>query len=681
MPQFSTEKLRNVVLISHSGAGKTMLSEAMLHVAGVTTRLGSVEEGTTVSDFEPEEGRRQGSVQTSVLTCPWRDNKLNLLDTPGYADFRGEVISALRVADAAVVIVACPSGVEVGTTQMWKMADERKLPRVVYLSKMDRENADFDRAMESITEQFGRECVPVQIPVGSAADFSGVVNLLDPKSQAPDDLAEQVEAARERLIEAGAEADDDLANKYLEGEEITQAEMVAGLKRGIAEGVIIPIMVGDSTSDIGVRELLDAIVDFLPCPADVGPAVATAADGETSLPPNSDGPLAALVFKTTADPFVGKLSFFRVYSGTFSSDSQLWNANTSDAERIGQVFTVNGKDQEPISELATGDIGATSKLNSVLTGHTLCIRDNQMTLEGLVFSPPVHLMAVFPKSQADVDKMSNSLARIVEEDPSLTVTREPNTLEVLLGGLGDTHVEIAVEKMKRKFGSEMVLETPKVPYKETVAGTAKVEYRHKKQSGGHGQYGHVWLEIEPLARGSGFQFAQKVVGGSVPREYIPSVEKGVAKAMNDGAIAGYPIVDVKATLVDGSFHAVDSSGICFEIAGSAALTIGVQKANPVLLEPIMQLQVSVPDTFAGDIIGDLNSKRGRIQGMIPQGDGTTLVDAEAPQAELLRYATDLRSITQGQATFSMQFDHYEQVPGQLVDRVIQESKEREMARA
>ena len=681
MPRYSTDKLRNVVLISHSGAGKTILSEAMLHTAGATTRLGSVEDGTTVSDFEPEEERRQGSVQTAILTCPWRDSKINILDTPGYADFRGEVISAVRVADAAVIVVACPYGVEVGTAQMWKMADQRKLPRVIYISKMDRENADFDRALESLTERFGRGCVPVQVPIGSESGFSGIVNLLDPKSEAPDGMAGQVEAARERLIEAVAEADDDLANKYLEGEEITQAEMVAGLKQGIAAGLITPVMVGSSTSEIGAREMLDAIVDFLPSPADVGPVPATAADGETSLAPSNDGPLAALVFKTAADPFVGKLSYFRVYSGNFTSDSQLWDANTDEAERIGQVFVVNGKEQEAVSDLATGDIGATPKLNSVLTGHTLCTRENQMTLEGLVFPPPVYQMAVFPKSQSDVDKMSTSLARIVEEDPSLTVTREPNTLEVLVGGLGDTHVEIAIEKMKRKFGSEMVLELPKVPYKETVSGTAKVEYRHKKQSGGHGQYGHVWLEIEPLERGSGFKFEQKVVGGSVPREYIPSVEKGVAKAMNDGAIAGYPIVDVKATLFDGSFHTVDSSGICFEIAGSAALTRGVQLANPVLLEPVMQAQITVPDEFAGDIIGDLNAKRGRIQGMTPQGDGTTLVEAEVPQGELLRYATDLRSMTQGQGTFTLQFDHYEQMPAHLVDKVIQDTKERELARA
>jgi elongation factor G len=673
--------LRNVVLISHSGAGKTILSEAMLHTAGVTTRLGSVEEGTTISDFEPEEERRHGSVQTSVITCPWRDNKINLLDTPGYADFRGEVISAIQVADAAIIVVACPYGIEVGTSQMWKMANEKGLPRLVYISKMDRENADFDLVMDSITERFGRQCVPIQLPIGAESDFSGIVNLLDSATEAPDDMADMVDAARERLLEAVAEADDELANKYLEGEEISQAELISGLRQGIAAGLIVPVMIGATTSQIGTSDVLDAIVDFLPSPEDVGPVVAMSEDGETSLPPKNDGPLAALVFKTAADLFVGKLSYFRVYSGNLASDSQLINANTSGAERIGQVFVINGKEQEAVTDLATGDIGATPKLNSVLTGHTLCTKENQMTLGGPEFSLPLFQMAIFPKSQADVDKMTSSLARIVEEDPSLSVTREPNTLEVLLGGLGHTHVEIAVEKMKRKFGSEMVLELPKMAYKETVAGTAKVEYRHKKQSGGHGQYGHVKLEIEPLERGAGFEFAQTVVGGSVPREYIPSVEKGVARAMEDGAIAGYPIVDVKATLFDGSFHTVDSSGICFEIAGSHALVLGVQQASPVLLEPVMRVQITLPDEFAGDIIGDLNAKRGRIQGMMPQGDGETLVEAEVPQAELLRYATDLRSMTQGQGIFTMEFDHYEQVPDHLVEGIIQDSKEREMSRA
>lgn len=682
MPTFSTDKLRNVVLLSHGGAGKTILAEAMLHSAGLTTRFGRVEDGTTVSDFEPEEIRRQSSAQTAILACPWRDHKINIIDTPGYADFRGEVISAARVADAAVVVISCVAGVEVGSVQMWDLANERSLPRIIYISKIDRENADFQRAMDAVTDRFGRECVAVQLPIGAESDFSGVVNLLDPNADIPAELADEVEQARERLIEAVAEADDDLATKYLEGEEITQAELIAGLKRGIADGMIIPVLVGASTSQIGTPEMLDAIVDFLPSPADVGAASAEQVDGgDVSLEPDSEGPLAALIFKTSADPFVGKLSYFRVYSGAFKSDSQLWNANAAQAERIGQVFIARGKEQTAVPELACGDIGATPKLTSALTGHTICARDNRLMLDGMEFPNPVYQMAVFPKSQADVDKMTSSLARIVEEDPSLMVTRQPDTLEVLLGGLGDTHVDIAVEKMKNKFGAEMALQIPKVAYKETIAGRTRVEYRHKKQSGGHGQFGHVWLELEPLPRGAGFEFAETVVGGNVPREYIPSVEKGVAKAMSDGAIAGYPIVDVKATLFDGSYHTVDSSGICFEIAGSQALTKGVQQASPTLLEPIMRVQITVPDDFTGDIIGDMNSKRGRIQGMIPQGNNMTLIEGETPQSEMLRYATDLRSMTQGRGAFTIEFDHYEEVPQHLVERIIQQIKEREEARA
>ena len=681
MPKFSTDKLRNIVLLSHGGAGKTILAEAMLHTAGHTTRLGRVEDGTTVSDFEPEEIRRQSSSQMAVLACPWRDSKINILDTPGYADFRGEVISASRVADSAIILVSAAAGVEVGTNQMWQLADERSLPRIIFISKMDRENADFDRIMGEITERFGRECVPVQIPIGAESAFSGVVDLLDPDAEVPDDIADAVEEARERVIEAVAEADDALADKYLEGEEITQSEMISGLKQGIADGMIIPVLVGASPPEIGTSELLDAIVDFLPSPADVGNVDADTADGLVSLSPDSSGPLAALVFKTSADPFVGKLSYFRVYSGTFGSDSQLWNVNEGQQERVGQVFEVRGKEQTAVPDLASGDIGATPKLNSVLTGHTLCMRDNQFTLGGMEFPSPVYLMAVFPKSQADVDKMTSSLSRITEEDPSLTVTREPNTLEVLLGGLGDTHVDLAVEKMKNKFGAEMILQIPKVAYKETISGRTRVEYRHKKQSGGHGQFGHVWLELEPLPRGGGFEFAETVVGGNVPREYIPSVEKGVAKAMTGGAIAGYPIVDIKATLFDGSYHTVDSSGICFEIAGGQALTKGVQMAAPTLLEPIMRVQITVPDEYTGDIIGDMNSKRGRIHGMSPMGNGTTMIEGETPQAEMLRYATELRSMTQGQGGFTIEFDHYEEVPAHLVDRLVQQLREQEEARA
>ena len=679
MPQTSSESLRNIVLLSHSGAGKTILSEAILHAAGVTSRMGSIEDGTTTSDYEPEEARRESSVQTSVIRCSWNGSVLNLIDTPGYADFRGEVVSGVRVADGAVIVVSCPAGIEVGTKQMWRLADERRLPRMVFLSKMDRENTDFERVMDSLSAELGRHCVAINLPVGSEAEFKGVVDLLDEKADMPEALQEQVQAARERLIEAVAEADDDLATKYLEGEPLAADELTQGLKRGVVSGAIVPVLAGNSLAGAGVKELVDAMVSYMPSPLEAPPA--TTEGGETSLTCDPDGPLAALVFKTSADPFVGKLSYFRVYSGTFKSDSQVWNATKREAERVGQVFELQGKSQEGVPALLSGDIGAVAKLSSTLSGDTLSDREAAVTLPGIEFPKPVYQMAVYPKSKADVDKMTASLARIAEEDPSLIVDREPDTLEVILSGLGDTHVDVAVEKMKRKFGVEMLLELPKVPYKETIGAPTRVEYKHKKQSGGHGQYGHVWLELEPLPRGEGFEFAQKVVGGSVPREYIPSVEKGIQKKLPDGGgVAGYPIIDLKATLVDGSYHTVDSSGICFEIAGSQALTKGVQQASPVLLEPIMEAQITVPESFTGDVIGDLNSKRGRIQGMLPQGDGTTLIEAEVPRGEMLRYATELRSLTQGQGSYSIQFDHYEEVPQHLVPRLVESMKEREEAR-
>ena len=682
MSNITSDLLRNIVLLSHGGAGKTVLSEAMIHAAGASSRMGTIEDGTTVSDYEPEETRRQTSIQTSILPCPWREHKINVIDTPGYADFRGEAVSGIRVADGAVILVAAPSGPEVGTRQMWQWAEELKLPRMIFISKMDRDNADYRRVMASLSESFGRHCIPINVPIGAEADFSGIVNLLETDGQVPEAVQDQVDAARERLAEAVGETDDDLATKYLEGEPLTREELAKGLRQGVAAGTIVPVLAGAPTSGVGAKELMDAIVDYMPSPADVEPTAGKegSSQQEVSLPCDSGGPLAALVFKTSADPFVGKLSYFRVYSGTFKSDSQVWNANKGGAERAGQLYEVRGKAQEGVPERVAGDIGAVAKLSSVLTGHTMCAKERPLILSGMEFPIPVYHMAVYPKSKADVDKMISSLARISEEDPGLAVTREPDTLEVLLGGLGDTHVEVAVEKMKQKFGVDLRLEVPKVPYKETISVATKVEYKHKKQSGGHGQYAHVWLELEPRPRGEGFEFAGAVVGGVVPREYIPSVGKGVEKALGDGVVAGFPVVDLKVTLVDGSYHSVDSSGISFEIAGGHALIKGIQQANPVLLEPIMSVQITVPDAFAGDVIGDLNGKRGRIQGMIPQGDGTTSIDAEVPQAEMLRYATELRSQTQGLGSFSMEFHRYEEVPQHMVQRVVESMKQREEAR-
>ena len=686
MPNFPTERIRNIVLLSHSGAGKTILAEAMLHAAKVTNRLGRVEDGTTASDFEPEERKRGGSVSAAVMNVPWNGAKINVIDTPGYADYRGEVVSGVRVADTAVIVVAAQAGVEVGTSQMWNLAERRSLPRVIYISKMDRENADFDGVVANLQERFGRHLVPVCLPVGAESAFSGVVSLLDPNADVPAQVADSVEEARERLVEAVAEIDDDLATKYLEGEEITHDEMIDGVKSGLIEGALIPILAGSPLKEAGVSEFMDFVAEYLPSPAESPPAEARApgSDEWSALDCDASAPAAALVFKTAADPFVGKISYFRVYGGSVTADSQMLNAARGETERVAQVFEIRGRQQDAVPALAAGDIGAVAKLNSVLTGDTLSARDKPAILRGIDFPAPVYRMAVYPKSKSDVDKMTSSLARIVEEDPSLIVTREPNTNEMLMGGLGDTHLDVALEKMKRKFGVEMILDTPRVPYMETISRRARVEYRHKKQTGGHGQFGHVWIEVEPLPRGSGFEFSDTIVGGVVPREYIPSVEKGVRGALSDGVVAGYPVVDMKATLVDGSFHTVDSSGVSFEIAGSHAATKGLQQANPVLLEPIMKVEITVPDDFTGDIIGDLNGRRGRIQGMIPNGDGTTSVQVEAPQSEMLTYATELRSQTQGQGVFTMDFDHFEEVPSHLVDRVVRitnELKERAESRA
>ena len=678
MATYDTDHLRNVVLLSHSGAGKTILSEAALLATKATTRLGRVEDETTTSDYEPEEHKRQNSIQTSVLPVIHKDFKINLLDSPGYADYRGEVVSALRAADAALVLVSAPAGVEVGTIQMWQMAED--LPKLIVVSKLDRENSEFDRVMEALVEAFGRECVPVQIPIGSEADFSGVVNLLDPKADVPADLADEAEEARERIIEAAAESDEELADKYLEGEELTQDEILAGLKVGMSEGTFIPVVATSGLNGVGVVELLDTIVGLLPSPADRPAHTAQKGEEDIELSPDSSGPLAAQVFKTSADPFVGKLSYFKVFSGTLKSDTQVWNASRNESERTGTAYTIRGKDQEAVEELAAGDIGALAKLNSALTGDTLSDRADPITLPALEFPPPVFSMAAFPKSKADVDKLTNAISRMVEEDPSLSVSREPNTAELLLGGLGDVQVDVAVEKMKRKFGVEILLMTPKVPYKETISRQSNAHYRHKKQTGGRGQFAEVYLEVEPLPRGSGFEFGERVVGGAVPREYIPSVQKGCVKALDSGVIGGFPVVDVKATLYDGSFHDTDSSGVSFEIAGNNALSDGIEQASPQLLEPIMYAQILVPDGDTGDVMGDLNSKRARILGMNPEGNGFTTIEVEAPQAEMMRYATDLRSQTQGRGTFTMRFDRYQEVPVHLVERAVEQQKELEEAR-
>ncbi len=674
MPKIDAGNLRNVALLSHSGAGKTSLCESLLFNTKAVTRIGRVEDGNTVSDYEPEEVKRGGSIQTTLISCSWDQYKANFLDTPGYDDFFGEVVSALRVVESATILLPAPSGVDVGTERSWNRCAAQGLPRLLLVNKMDRENASFSRTVADIQGSFGSHCVPFQIPLGEAQDFKGVLSVVHPPSDIPAEVADEFEAARERLIEAVAETDDDLADKYLEGEELTDAEIVAGAQAAIRSGALVPILASSATQNIGVAEYLNTLREFFPSPEEgLRPTLRDATGQEAEFEVNPAGPLAAFVFKTTADPFVGKLSLFRVYRGTINSNSEVWNSARNQAERIGQLYLPRGKSQENISEVVAGDIGAIGKLAATVTGDTLCVRDQQVSFAPIEFPRGYYSVAVTPATKADLDKMSISLARIVEEDPSLRYSRDADTGDSLLTGLGDAQIEVAIDRIRRKFGAELVLRLPRVAYKETITRVTNTEYRHKKQSGGHGQYGHVLLRLEPMERDNGFAFGSEIVGGRVPREYIPAVEKGVVKSMEEGILAGFPVVDLKTVIYDGSYHDVDSSGMSFEIAGSQAFKKGMAAANPILLEPIVKLTVNVPDTYTGEIMSDLNGKRGRILGMTP-GEGYTVVEAEAPLSEVQRYAQDMRSLTQGRGSYRLEFDHYEPVPSNLEQRVIAEAK-------
>ena len=672
MQDYRAENIRNVVLLSHTGAGKTSLAEASLYNCGAITRLGRVDDGNTTSDYDPDEIRRQSSINLSVLPLEWKGSKVNIIDTPGYADFVAEVRAALRVADAAVIVICAASGVEVGTEQVWSYSDEVGLPRLIFVNKIDREHADFHKTVAQIQANFGRKCIPVQLPIGSQDSFAGAVDLLTRTSSPPEG---EIESFSERLVEAVAETDDDLATKYLEGEELSEGELRGGLRAGVISGTIVPILVGTALDNKGISELLDAIGQYLPSPKDRGKIIARDpnTEQEVAIEPEEEGPLSAFVFKTSADPYVGKLNYFRVYSGTLRSDSTVWNASKGRAERIGQLYTIRGKAQEPTAQVSAGDIGAVAKLAETGTGDTLCTQARLLAFDPISFPIPSLSVAVHPKTKADVDKLGTALSRLGEEDPSLSVRREPDTGETILCGLGEAHLEVAVERMRRKLGVDADLELPKIPYKETITTTTRAEYKHKKQTGGHGQYGHVFLELEPLSRGTGYEFADRVVGGAVPKNYIPSVEKGVHEALHEGVVAGYPVVDVKVTVYDGSYHPVDSSDISFKIAGAHALRRGVSQGEPVLLEPIMSVRITVPDDFTGDVIGDLNGKRARILGMSPQ-NGANLVEAQVPLSEMLRYATELRSMTQARGSFVMGFSHYEEVPAHITQRIIAESK-------
>ena len=683
MQTYSTPDIRNIVLLGHNGDGKTTLAERLLFRSGALSRMGKIEDGTTASDYEPEEERRGGSVNLSVLPVEWAGKKINILDTPGYMDFLGEMLSGLLVADAAVIVADASTALQVGTDMAWSRASDRGLARLLVLAKMDRENADYDTMFATARERYGNGCAPVLVPIGAGDSFRGVVDVLNRKAyledgtetDVSDDMGVDVEAYREQVIEAVAEADDDLATKYLEGEDITDEELMAALRAGVKSCEVFPVLASSGQAGAGTDALLNVLAELTPSPADVpAPTSQTSSGEEATVTADPDGPLAALIFKTTADQFVGKLSYFRVQSGAMNTNSHVWNTAQNQQERIAQIVVPIGKDHENVETLAPGDIGAVAKLGVSRTGETLSTREAGLSLPGIQFPEPIFSVAVEAKTKADQDKMGPALGRLLEEDPSLTMTRESDTHQVILSGLGDSHIDVAVQKLQRKFGVEVEVGTPKVPYRETIRISTRAEYKHKKQTGGHGQYGHVVLQLEPLDRGVGFEFGQKVVGGSVPKNFIPAVEKGIRESLPEGAVAHFPIVDVRAVLVDGSFHAVDSSEMAFKIAASTALKQGIQQAQPVLLEPVMTLEVVTPEDFTGDVIGNLNSRRAHVQGMTTENEVTT-VQAEAPMSEMLRYSTELRSMTQGRASYTMRFSHYDEVPQHLAQKIIDGSAE------
>lgn len=687
MQQFGLENIRNIALLSHAGAGKTSLAEAILFATGTVNRLGKVDEGTTVSDYDPIEAKHRISINLSVVPCVWKSTKFNILDAPGYSDFIAEMKAAVRVSDGAIIVVCAASSVEVGTEQTWGYCDEAGLPRLVVVNKMDRENADFNGVVEDLQKKFGARCVPIQLPIGAHTTFQGVIDLLSRKSftgssakegEVPADLLDQVEALRGKLVEAIAEVDDSLLEKFLGGEELSMDELTGGLRRAVLAGKIVPVLAASALHNVGTGLVLNAVSAYLPFPKERSVSVIGNSGQTETIQPSETVPLAALVFKTTADPYVGKLTYFRVYSGVFESNSQVWNATRGEAERIGQLYLVRGKTEEPVTQVRAGDIGAVAKLATTNTGDTLCTKDKPLRLPPIVFPQPTFSEAVYPKTKADLDKLGAALARLVEEDPTLRMHRDHDTSETILSAMGETQLDVAAERMSRKFGVGVELKTPKVPYKETITTSTRAEYKHKKQTGGHGQYGHVMLELEPLPRNSGVVFETKVVGGKIPHNFIPAVEKGVHEAVQEGVLAHYPVTDVKIAVYDGSFHPVDSSEICFKIAGAGAVKKGLAEARPMILEPIVDLTVKVPEEYTGEIIGDLNTRRAHLQGMNPE-DHMNTIQAQVPLAEVQRYAIDLKSKTQGRGTFSTEFSHYQETPANVVQRIVAEREREKVA--
>ena len=686
MKDLNTGKIRNVCLLSHGGHGKTTLAEAMLFNTGVLERFGKVEDGTTTSDYDPEEIKRRNSLFMSICPCEWKNHKINIIDVPGYFDFVGEVKQGIRVSDSALILVSAKSGVEVGTEKAWEYVNERKIPKMFFINKMDEENADFNKVFDQLVDTFGKSVIAAELPIIEGGKFVGCVNVVNMKAykfgkdkleevEIPSDLKDKIEEARNVLNEAVAETDEELMEKFFDGQEFTAEEVNNGLKSGIENGFITPVFLGSAVNNLGVKNLMDSIIDLMPAPSNQKIVKAKKKDSDEicELEISKDAPLSALVFKTIADPFVGKISMIRVYSGTLKSDSTAYNITTGKNEKIAQLFMLRGKKHIQVEQLVAGDIGAVAKLQNVNTNDTLCAQSNAVELEKIVFPEPVLSMAIQPKAKGDEEKIGSGLSRLQDEDPTFKVETNTETNQMLISGIGEVHLDVVVSKLKGKFGAEVELTEPKVPYRETIRKKVKVEGKHKKQSGGHGQYGHVWIEFEP-GETEELTFEEKIFGGAVPRQYFPAVEKGLQESIRKGVLAGYPVVNLKATLVDGSYHSVDSSEMAFKMAASLAYKKGLPQASPVLLEPIVHVEVYIPDSYMGEIIGDLNKRRGRVLGMNPYENGMQKVEAEVPQAEMFKYATDLTSMTQGRGKFKLWFERYEEAPPHVSEKVIEKAK-------
>lgn len=686
MKKYEPNRLRNIALIGHGKAGKTSLAEALLFDGGSTDRLGRVDDGTAVMDFEPEEIKRSLSISSSFNHLEWEKHKINLVDTPGDANFVIDTKNSLQAVDGAVVVVDAISGVEVTTEKVWDYANQFNLPRIFFVSKMDRERANYAQTLTDIQKTLTPKAISLNLPIGAEDSLAGVVDLLSQKAfysdgnqsgkftekEIPADLKEEAKGAREKLVEMIAEADDALLEKYLEGQELSPEELAQGLKKGVLNKSLFPVLCGTGLRNIGIPQLLDAVIQCLPSPEDRGPVKGAngATQAEEIRKPEEKEPFSAFVFKTLADPYAGKLTIFRIWSGVLQADSTIFNANKQVKERFGQILQLEGKAQKPIEAAGTGDIVAVAKLRETTTWDSLCDEKKPIVYPSMALPIPPVSFAVEPKSKGDEEKITSSLARLIEEDPTIKLVRDEQTKELVLYGMGQVHMEVTVDKLKRKFGVDVNLRTPKIPYKETIKSTKSgIIYRHKKQSGGRGQFAEVHFEMSPLPRGTGFQFQNALVGMNVPRNFVPAVEKGVAEAMHSGVLAGYPVVDVKVKFYDGKSHEVDSSEIAFKIASAMAFKKGVLETNPVLLEPIMNVEVAVPDEYMGDVIGDLNSRRGRVLGVEPRPKGQ-VIKVQVPLAEVLKYAPDLTSMTSGRGSFTMELSHYEEVPAHQTEKIV-----------